>query len=138
MALAGFKDSRIGRMDAVFRHATESIRVCDQEQMMASLTHQAVEEKAERAHRAVDETAARAIDRAAPTIDRVAQAAHRTVDRVAEAAGPAAEWIAHNASELRSRQAELIDVCRVRVRERPMTAIGIALVAGYALARLVR
>jgi len=105
---------------------------------MASLTHQAVEEKAERVHRAVDETAARAIDRAAPTIDRVAQAAHRTVDKVAEAAGPAAEWIAHNTSELRSRQAELVDVCRVRVRERPLTAIGIALVVGYVLARLIR
>jgi ElaB/YqjD/DUF883 family membrane-anchored ribosome-binding protein len=105
---------------------------------MASLTHQTVEEKAERMHRAVDETAARAIDRAAPTIDRVAQAAHRTVDKVAGAAGPAAEWIAHNTSELRLRQAELVDVCRVRVRERPITAIGIALAAGYLLARLLR
>ena len=105
---------------------------------MASLTHQTVEEKAERMHRAVDETAARAIDRAAPTIDRVAQAAHRTVDKVAQAAGPAAEWIAHNTSELRARQVELVDVCRVRVRERPITAIGIALAAGYLLARLLR
>lgn len=105
---------------------------------MGSSTHQAVEEKADRAHRAVDETAARAIDRAAPAIDRMAQAAHRTVDKVAEAAGPAAEWIAHNTSELRTRQAELVDVCRVRVRERPMTAIGIAIVAGYLLARLLR
>jgi len=56
---------------------------------MASLTHETVDEQAERAHRAVDATATRAIDRAAPTIDRVAQAAHRTVEyeRVAQLAG---------------------------------------------------
>ena len=105
---------------------------------MASLTHETVDEKAERAHRAVDATAARAIDRAAPTIDRMAQAAHRTVDKVAEAAGPAADWIAQNTSELRSLQAEFLDAARVRVRERPLAALGIALAVGYLLARVLR
>jgi ElaB/YqjD/DUF883 family membrane-anchored ribosome-binding protein len=105
---------------------------------MSSLTHEVVEEKAERVHRAVDATATRAIDNAAPTIDRVAQAAHRTVDKVAEAAGPAADWIAKSTSELRARQAELADVCRLQVRERPLAAIGIAFAVGYLLARVLR
>ena len=105
---------------------------------MASLTHETVDEQAERAHRAVDATATRAIDRAAPTIDRVAQAAHRTVDKVAEAAGPAADWITKNTSELRSLQAELLDDCRVRVRERPLVALGIAFAVDYLLARVLR
>jgi hypothetical protein len=105
---------------------------------MASLTHETVDEKAERAHRAVDATAARAIDRAAPTMDRVAQAAHRTVDKVADAAGPAADWIAQNTSQLRNLQAEFLDDCRVRVRERPLAALGIAFAVGYLLARVLR
>ena len=105
---------------------------------MASLTHETVDDKAERAHRTVDATAARAIDRAAPAIDRVAQAAHRTVDKVAEAAGPAADWLAHNTSELRSLQADLVDTARVRVRERPLAALGIAVVVGFLLARVLR
>jgi hypothetical protein len=106
--------------------------------MASSFTHETVDEKAERAHRAVDATAARAIDRAAPAIDRMAQAAHRTVDKVAEAAGPAADWIAQNTSELRSLQAEFLDNCRVRVRERPLAALGIAFAVGFLLARVLR
>ena len=105
---------------------------------MASLTQETVDEKAERAHRAVDATAARAIDRAAPAIDRVAQAAHRTVDKVADAAGPAANWIAHNTRELQSLQGELVDTARVRVRERPLAALGIAAVVGFLLGRVLR
>ena len=102
------------------------------------LTSSTVERKADEAHQAVNTAAVKAIDRAAPTIDRVAQAAHQTVDKVAAAAVPAADWLNRSAEQLRRQQQEALANCRGYVREQPLVAVGIALVAGFLIGRLVR
>lgn len=102
------------------------------------LTGPAVERKASQAHQAVDQVARQAADRAAPAIDRVAQAAHQTVDKVAGAAAPAAEWVKQGADQLRQQQDALLESCSGYVRERPLVALGAALVAGYLFGRLTR
>jgi ElaB/YqjD/DUF883 family membrane-anchored ribosome-binding protein len=102
------------------------------------LTSNAVERTASEAHDVVDAAAVRASAKAAPAIDRVARAAHDTVDKVARAAGPAADWLNQSAEELKHQQQQILDGCRGYVRQRPLVAIGVALVAGYLAGRLVR
>ena len=72
-------------------------------------------------------------------IDRIAQAAHQTVDGVAHAADGAAGWVGQSAEQWQARQEQALEACRSSVRERPMVAIGIALLAGFIVGRwLVR
>ncbi len=97
-----------------------------------------VDRKADQAHLAVDTAASKMSEKAGPAIDRAAQAAHQTVDKVAQAAAPAADWISHNAEQLKQQQEMLLDSCRTYVRDRPLAAIGVALAAGYLVGRLAR
>jgi ElaB/YqjD/DUF883 family membrane-anchored ribosome-binding protein len=69
-------------------------------------------------------------------IDRFTSSAHNTVDRVASAASSAAERFhvadskfAHSAQEWKEQTCSY-------VRAHPMTAVGIAVAAGYLLSRL--
>lgn len=63
--------------------------------------------------------------------EQFADRTHEAVDRAAEAA--------HSATEQMSAQAEELMIrARDYVREKPMTAIGIALAAGFVLSRLSR
>jgi ElaB/YqjD/DUF883 family membrane-anchored ribosome-binding protein len=80
------------------------------------------------------ETANQMSEKAHAGMDRVAQSAHSTIDRVASAATHAADQftdgrLAHTAHEWRASTAAY-------VREHPLTAIGIAVAAGYLLSRL--
>lgn len=61
----------------------------------------------------------------------MADSAHETVDRVASSAHSAAEQMSAQADELMIR-------ARDYVREKPLTAIGIAVAAGFILSRLSR
>ena len=102
------------------------------------LTSSAVERTANQAHQAVDAAATKANEKIPPAIDRIADAAHRTVDRAAQAAGPAAEWLNESAAQMRQQQQQLVHECRRTIRERPLMAVVVALVAGYCVGRLVR
>jgi ElaB/YqjD/DUF883 family membrane-anchored ribosome-binding protein len=97
-----------------------------------------VERRAKEAHEAVDAAAVRAREKAAPAIERIAHAAHQTVDGVARAADGAAGWMGQSAEQWKHQRDQALEVCRGSVRERPMVAIGIALVVGYVLGRLLR
>jgi ElaB/YqjD/DUF883 family membrane-anchored ribosome-binding protein len=92
------------------------------------------------AHAAVDSIAGAADEaarKAKPVIDKVAAKAHRAVDKAAGAAVPAADWLAEKGESLEATQKKLIaDTCAY-VSANPLKAIGIALVAGIVISRIV-
>lgn len=82
-------------------------------------------------------------------VDRVAQSAHAAVDRLAGAAGPAIdrlrssagsaqETVKAKADQFGAMQEEWISGARNYVRENPLQALAIGLVAGYIIGRLGR
>lgn len=81
------------------------------------------------------ENAAQVGDKAHAGVDRLTQTAHSTIDRVTAAASSAADRftdgeLAHRAQEWRTHTTAY-------VREHPMTAIGVALAAGYLISRMI-
>jgi len=95
---------------------------------------------------------AKAITEALPdrtTVDRAASTAHEAIDRVAATAGPAVEKVraaAASAAETLQSKAEALgqledqwlESARGYVRENPLTAVAIGVVAGVVLSRLAR
>ena len=84
-----------------------------------------------------------------PAIERMARSAHSAVDRVAGTASTAAERVRSGVQsavgtvnekmhDLSSTREMWADNARERVREHPLAAIGVALAAGYLLARWLR
>ena len=84
-----------------------------------------------------------------PAIERMARSAHSAVDRVAGTAGSAVErvrtgvqgtvgTVTERMHDLRSNGEVWVDSARERVREHPLATIGVALAAGYLLARILR
>lgn len=82
-------------------------------------------------------------------VDRMAQSAHAAVDRMAEAAGPALnrmrDTAASTADSLRARvgdmndmQSRATDSLRDYVREKPITSLALAALAGMVIARMFR
>lgn len=73
---------------------------------------------------------------------RVAQGVHETVDRVAEKAAPAAQKLESTVHDQIHRARELgdewTDSLRTTVRERPLSAVLVALAAGVLIARITR
>lgn len=83
----------------------------------------------------------------AGTVERVAQSAHEAIDRMAAKAAPAVErWrtqASGAADTLQSKADRFVEMedhwvesTRNYVRENPLTALGIAVVAGVVLSRL--
>ena len=81
-------------------------------------------------------------------MERVVQGAHKAVDRVAEKAAPAVERIKHrvdNAAEtvhsqtdrMRAMEEEWIDATRTCVRNHPLASVGVAVLAGMMLSRMM-
>jgi ElaB/YqjD/DUF883 family membrane-anchored ribosome-binding protein len=84
-----------------------------------------------------------------PAIERVARGAHSAVDRVAGSASSAVERVRSGVQgamgtmsdrmhDLQSNRDVWVDSARERVREHPLATIGVALAAGYLLARILR
>lgn len=82
-------------------------------------------------------------------VERVAQTAHETVDRVAAAAGPAIERLTSTystagdtlrakADQLGALEEQWITSARSYVRENPLAAVGIAVLAGLLIGRMGR
>ena len=93
------------------------------------------------AHTAVDsaaDAADSAIRKAKPAIDKVARMAHRAVDKAAASALPAADWIGEKTDRLDATQRRLVNDTSAYISANPLTAIGIALLAGVVLSRMTR
>ncbi len=84
-----------------------------------------------------------------PAIERVARGAHGAVDRMAGGASTAVERVRSGVQgamgtmtekmhDLQSNRDVWVDSTRERVREHPLATIGVALAAGYLLARILR
>lgn len=79
-----------------------------------------------------------AADKAKPVIDQVAAMAHQVVDRAAGAAAPTAEWLTEQGENINARQKQLVADTRDYVSANPLKAVGMAVVAGFVLGRLIR
>lgn len=92
------------------------------------------------AHAAVNSIAGAADEaarKARPAIDRVAAMAHQAVDTAAGAAAPTADWLAEQGESLNTTQKKLVaDTCSY-VSANPLKSIGIAVVAGFLLSRII-
>ncbi len=92
------------------------------------------------AHAAVNSLAGAADEaarKAKPAIDRVAGMAHQAVDKAASAAAPAADWLGEQGESLTAAQKKLMDDTCSYVSANPLKSVGIALVAGILLSRII-
>lgn len=93
------------------------------------------------AHAAVNSIAGAADDAARkvkPAIDQVAAMAHKVVDKAAVAAAPTADWLAEQGESLNAAQKKLVEGTCSYVSAHPLKAIGMALVTGFLLSRMIR
>lgn len=92
------------------------------------------------AHAAVNSIAVAAdaaARKAKPAIEQVAAMAHQAVDKAAGAAAPTADWLAQQGESLNATQKKLFaDTCSY-VSANPLKSLGIAVVAGFVLSRIV-
>ena len=72
----------------------------------------------------------RTVDHAASSVQK---GIHRAADQVSGAAAQAVEALGEKAVQLRDAQSRLTENCRTQVRDRPITAVGIAIAAGFLL-----
>lgn len=75
--------------------------------------------------------------KARPAVDRVATLAHEAVDKAAGAAAPTADWLIEQGKSLQATQKKLVGDTSDYISGNPMKAVGIALVAGFLLSRLI-
>jgi len=93
------------------------------------------------AHAAVDsaaDAADSAIRKAKPAIDKVAQMAHRAVDKAAASAAPAADWIGEKTDRLDATQKKFVNDTCAYISANPLTAVGLAVLAGVVLSKMTR
>jgi len=71
------------------------------------------------------------------TVEQIRTGAHSAVDRAANATVQAAEVLGQKGEQLRNAEQEYMEQCRSYIHERPFTAVGLALGAGFLLSRLL-
>lgn len=107
---------------------------------LANTADNALKQAASSAHSAVDSVANAADDAARkvkPKIEKVATMAHQAVDKAADAAGEKAEWLADRGTSLNASQKRLVaDTCNY-VSEHPLRSVGVAVLAGFLLSRIL-
>jgi ElaB/YqjD/DUF883 family membrane-anchored ribosome-binding protein len=92
------------------------------------------------AHRAVDslaDTADEAARKVKPRIDKVAAMAHEAVDKAAGAASDTADKLTARGESLNAAQKKLVEDTCSYVSANPLKSVGIAVLAGFLLARIV-
>ena len=73
----------------------------------------------------------------APVVDRVATTAHEAVDKAANAVNAAAKAVSKRTEQFTDLPAQYLDTCRSQVRDHPLTALGIAIAAGFLLSQIL-
>lgn len=79
-----------------------------------------------------------AVGKAKPAIDKVVIMAHEAVDKAAGAAAPTTDWLNEKCESINATQKQLVADTRSYVSANPLKAVGIAVVAGFLLSRIVR
>jgi ElaB/YqjD/DUF883 family membrane-anchored ribosome-binding protein len=93
-----------------------------------------VERVSSGAHTAVDQAERKAI----PAISHVAEMAHHAVDATAERVAPAADWLAEHRDSLKASEKRLLAETCGYVQAHPIASLGMAVVAGFVLSRVLR
>ena len=71
------------------------------------------------------------------TTDKAVNFAHVAFNRSANATNQAAEALGKKGEQLKNAEQQLIEDCRVYVRDNPITSVGIAVAAGFLLSRVL-
>ncbi len=79
----------------------------------------------------------KAADAASSTVDRMAAGAHEAVDKMADVAAQAAETLDVKGEQLKDIQVRWLENSRAYVRDHPVQALGISIVGGFLLSRLL-
>jgi hypothetical protein len=74
-----------------------------------------------------------AIDKVQPAVDRASRRAHALVDKAGYAASDAAESVVRSTRAVTHAPGRALGYCRGQVRDHPLAAVGIALLAGATL-----
>ena len=92
------------------------------------------------AHAAVDSMAEAAdgvVGKTRPAIGKLATMIHHAVDRAAGAVAPTAGWLSERGEKLNAGQKKLVAGTHSYVTANPVKALGIAVVAGFVLSRIL-
>jgi ElaB/YqjD/DUF883 family membrane-anchored ribosome-binding protein len=100
----------------------------------AGSAHSALDSAVSSANSAIDDMA----DKVKPMIGRVAESAHHAVDKAAGMAEVPAEWLGRKGEDLKQTQEKALTDARDYVMANPLKAVGIALVAGVLIGRIMR
>lgn len=113
----------------VDRAATSAHQVVDS---VASVAR-SVQDQSNAAHLKIDS----ASEGARPAVDRILTSAHQAVDKLSGFANVAAETVSEKTVQLKDAHARLMTTGRTQVREKPAIAVGLAVAAGFILARIL-
>lgn len=72
------------------------------------------------------------------TINRIASSAHQAVDRIAKGADSTLQSLRGGSEQWREAGDQSLERVQAYVREKPLTALGMAMAAGFVLSRLLR
>lgn len=100
----------------------------------AGNAHTAVDNAVSSANGVVDDVA----DKVKPIIGRVAESAHQALDKAVSMAEAPAEWLNKKSEDLKGTQEKLLTDARDYVMANPLKAVGIALVSGLIIGRIMR
>ena len=93
------------------------------------------------AHAAVNsiaDAADGAARKAKPAIDQVAAVAHQVVDKAAASAAPAADWLGEKGENLNAAQKKLVSDTSAYIAANPLLSVGVAVLAGFLISRMIR
>ncbi len=71
------------------------------------------------------------------TVDKASNYAHEAVDKIASISNQAAEALDEKGLQLKNAEQRLMHNCQGYVRDNPVTALGIAVAAGFLISRLL-
>jgi ElaB/YqjD/DUF883 family membrane-anchored ribosome-binding protein len=83
------------------------------------------------------DTVHKVADAAGSTVDRMASGAHAAVDKTADVAAQAAEALGVKGEHLKDLQVQWLENSRAYIRDNPVKSLGIAIVGGFLLSRLL-
>jgi ElaB/YqjD/DUF883 family membrane-anchored ribosome-binding protein len=71
------------------------------------------------------------------TIDKAANSANEAVDKATRATNQTTEALGKKDEQLKNAEQQIMEDCRVYVRDNPITSLGIAVAAGFLLSRVL-
>lgn len=85
------------------------------------------------AHESIDKVASTA----RPAVQRFTATAHQAVEKMMSVANATADTVSQKSVQLMDLQERLVDDARLYVRQKPVTAVAVAVGIGYVLSRIL-